>query len=66
MRKWAGPGASQWGAAIARVSTLTINVDCLDIASRDFQIVGKFLFQTVWKAGIPQQVYNYSPTLLTR
>ncbi len=38
--------------------------DCLDIANRNFQIVGKFLFQTEWN--ISQQVYNYSPNMYAK
>lgn len=43
-----------------------LDIDCLDIANRQFQIVGKFLFQINWRVGQPQQIYNYSPNLLIK
>lgn len=43
-----------------------LDIDCLDIANRQFQIVGKFLFQIDWRMGQPQQIYNYSPNLLIK
>lgn len=35
--------------------------DCLDVADRKYNIIGKFLYEIIWRTGQPQQIYGYNP-----